>query len=57
MFTFKEALKKEPIGKSSGVTGRFKIAKSDDDKRLASISPVKSRSGKTNAHGGECKGK
>ena len=35
MFTFKETLKKEPIGKSSGVTGRFKIAKSDDDKRLA----------------------
>lgn len=34
MFTFKEALK-EPIKKANGVTGRFKIAKSDNDKRLA----------------------
>ena len=35
MFTFKEALKNEPVKKSAGVSGRFKIAKSDDDKRLA----------------------
>lgn len=35
MFTFKEALNAEPVKKASGVTGRFKIAKSDDDKRLA----------------------
>lgn len=34
MFTFKEALA-EPVKKANGVTGRFKIAKSDDDKRLA----------------------
>lgn len=34
MFTFKEALT-EPVKKANGVTGRFKIAKSDDDKRLA----------------------
>lgn len=34
MFTFKEALA-EPVKKANGVTGRFKIAKSDDDKHLA----------------------
>lgn len=34
MFTFKEILP-EHIEKASDVTGHFKIAKSDDDKRLA----------------------